>query len=284
VRLLCMASLWAATVSLGVAQSGKVEFDAVSVKLSPPLDSTPRMRIGPQPGGRWIATNAPVSLLLSTLYPQYFFLNHDFGGPEWVLRTNFDINAVASGNPSREALNEMAREMLRDRFRLQFHVEHRPVDIYAMVIASRNGTLGRGMRPAAFDCTAYFAALQRGEAPPAIPSRPAGGTPACGIATDEDSGTFHLQGGGMTMAQLAAFMESFVMPDRRAIVDRTALDGRYDLDMRFTIYNGPQTDITPTGVPLLKEAMEDALGLRLEPRKESRPGLVIDHIERPSEN
>ena len=86
------------------------------------------------------------------------------------------------------------------------------------------------------------------------------------------------------MAQIAAFMEGLAMPDRRPIVDRTGLGGRYDLDMRFTIYNGPQTDITPSGVPLLKEAMADALGLRLEPRRESRPGLVIDHIERATED
>jgi len=91
------------------------------------------------------------------------------------------------------------------------------------------------------------------------------------MATDAEGGIMHVQGGGMTLAQIASFMEGFGMPDR-PFVDRTGLEGRYDVDIRFTIYNGPTTDTTPTGVPLLKEAMEDALGLRLESRKETRPG------------
>ena len=102
------------------------------------------------------------------------------------------------------------------------------------------------------------------------------------MATDLAGGIMHLQGGGMTMAQVASFMEGFAMPDRRPIADRTGLDGRYDVDVRFTMYVGPATDITTSGVPLLKEAMEDALGLRLEPRKEARAGLIIDRVSMPS--
>src|SRR5438045_1072393 len=84
-------------------------FDAASIKLTPPLDDSPRVNIGPQPGGRWIATNSTVYDLLRTLYPQYYFRNHSFGGPDWTARTRFEINASAGGNPSRETLNEMAR-------------------------------------------------------------------------------------------------------------------------------------------------------------------------------
>jgi uncharacterized protein (TIGR03435 family) len=270
--------------AVGVAGAQAPAFDAASIKPSPPppVGFSPVVRIGPQPGGRWIATMSTVFDLLRSLYPQNYFNGHDFGGPDWATRARFDINAVAEGDPSREMLNDMARQLLKDRFGLQFHVEDRPVDVWAMVIASRTGTRGVGLTPAAYDCTAFFTARLNGQTPPSVPPRPPGGRPSCGMATDESNGVFHIQGGGMTLTQIASFMEGFAMPERRPIVDRTGVEGRFDVDFRFTIYRGPTTDTTPTGLPLLKEAMEDGLGLRLESRKETRPGLIIDRVSMPS--
>jgi uncharacterized protein (TIGR03435 family) len=105
--------------------------------------------------------------------------------------------------------------------------------------------------------------------------------PPCGIDIDSDGGTRHVLGIGVTMAQITKFLEGFSMPDRRPIVDRAGLTGRYDVDMRFTSDDGPATDIT-TGIPLLKEALADALGLRLEPRTETRKALIIDRLSPPS--
>src|SRR4051812_12666486 len=93
-------------------------FDAASIKPSapPPVGFSPTVRIGPQPGGRWIATSSTVHDLLRSLYAQYTFRNHDFGGPDWARRMRFDITAVAGQNASRDALNDMARELLKTRF------------------------------------------------------------------------------------------------------------------------------------------------------------------------
>lgn len=46
-------------------------FEVASVKPSPPIDTTPVVRFGPQPGGRWIATNATLAMLIEYLYPEY---------------------------------------------------------------------------------------------------------------------------------------------------------------------------------------------------------------------
>jgi uncharacterized protein (TIGR03435 family) len=166
-----------------------------------------------------------------------------------------------------------------------YHLEDRQVDVWAVVMASRNGTRGAGLTPAAYDCTAYWDARAKGQTPPAIPPRSASGEPTCGFnATQEGgiTGTMHVQAGDLTLAQIAANLEGFNMPERRPFVDRTGLEGRYDVDFRFTIYNGPATDPASTGVPLQREAMEDTLGLRMESRKETRQGLVIDRVTMPS--
>ena len=63
-------------------------FDAASIKPSPPpqVGFSPVVRIGPQPGGRWIATMSTVFDLLRSLYPQNYFNGHDFGGPDRARR------------------------------------------------------------------------------------------------------------------------------------------------------------------------------------------------------
>src|SRR4030095_5696652 len=106
-------------------------------------------------------------------------------------------------------------------------------------------SVGRGVTPAAFDCTAWFEARRRGETPPPVPARKPGGMPSCGAATDSEGAIMRVQAGGMTMAQLANFMGGFAVPERRPIVDRTGLTGRYDFDGRVTLYSGLPGDAPP---------------------------------------
>lgn len=277
---IALLGFWGAGTLAGQPQV----FDVASIKPSAPIDATPIVRIGPQPGGRWIATEATVWSVLRALYPELSPRNHDYGGPDWTRRLRFDISAVASGNPTREELNEMARQLLRDRFALRVRMEERDVRVYAMVVASRDKTLGRNITPAAFDCDPFFLAGQRGEPRPSIPPRPPGGSPVCGMATDGGvlEPVMRAHGGGLTMAQIADFMSGFRLPEPWPIVDRTGLEGRYGVDVRFTVYNGLSVDGAPTGVPLLPGAMADQLGLRLEPATDRRQVLLIDQISMPS--
>src|SRR5688500_15436362 len=111
-RVYC--SVGVALLFFGVVGAQAPTFDAASIKLTPALDDSPRVIIGPQPGGRWSAADSTVHDLLRALYAQYYFRAHTFGGPEWASRTRFEISATAQGNPSRETLNDMARELLKD--------------------------------------------------------------------------------------------------------------------------------------------------------------------------
>ena len=70
----------------------------------------------------------------------------------------------------------------------------------------------------------------------------------------------------------------------RPVIDKTGLTGQWD----FTIWTqtpGQRTDSdTAQQVPTILEAIRDQLGLRLKAAKDTIPVLIVDHIERPSEN
>ena len=78
----------------------------------------------------------------------------------------------------------------------------------------------------------------------------------------------------------------------RPVVDRTGISGRFDYNVTFTPddseFNGhppklPQTE-TSDSAPNLFAAIQEQLGLRLVPAKGPVDVLVIDHVERPSDN
>jgi uncharacterized protein (TIGR03435 family) len=71
----------------------------------------------------------------------------------------------------------------------------------------------------------------------------------------------------------------------RTIVDRTGLPGRFEFTLRFAPpAAGPANSDAPDAPPLLFTALQEQLGLRLDTTRAPVNTLVIDHIERPTEN
>ena len=72
-----------------------------------------------------------------------------------------------------------------------------------------------------------------------------------------------------------------VIADRTpgAIVDKTGLTGRYDFTLRYTMQPGPNDD-----TPSIFTAVEEQLGLKLVPASAPLDVVVVDHIERPTED
>jgi uncharacterized protein (TIGR03435 family) len=72
------------------------------------------------------------------------------------------------------------------------------------------------------------------------------------------------------------------------VVDQTSLSGRYDFNLEFapdeSLWGGTVSRPEKTDLPGLFRAVQEQLGLRLEATKGSVDALIIDHIERPSEN
>jgi uncharacterized protein (TIGR03435 family) len=170
------------------------------------------------------------------------------------------------------------RRLLAERFRLVAHNEMRETSVYALVVARSDGRLGPQLRKAAVDCFAIAtAARQRGEAPAFPPQT--GNRPACGTRTSPGI----LMGTGVTMADLARNLER---PAERPVVDKTGLAGFWDLDVTY-LFEGqlpPGFAPPPADAPSLFTALQEQLGLKLEAQKAPIEVLVVDSVERPTED
>jgi uncharacterized protein (TIGR03435 family) len=89
------------------------------------------------------------------------------------------------------------------------------------------------------------------------------------------------------MTELAATLARLPAVGRR-VVDRTGLTGRFDYDLEWTPSVIPIGVVTPTppdqpnAGPNLFTALQEQLGLKLEPGREALPVLVVDSVEQPT--
>jgi uncharacterized protein (TIGR03435 family) len=181
------------------------------------------------------------------------------GGPDWINRDAYAVQAQAEGNPSREELRLMLRSLLTERFTLKVHTESKAVEVYALVPARSDGWLGPNVQR--FDGVC-------GTTPPAQRC------PALGSATA-------LQLTGQPMVRLAEMLTKIANPGRR-VVDRTGLMGLFTMTFEFPF--GAKAGVGDPSVPSLFTAVQEQLGLKLEPAQGTVELLVVDHAERPTEN
>ena len=229
------------------------------------------------PDGGFTMTNASLGLLLGQAFPQS---TRDMSGlPSWTSSERFDVTAKGpvGAKPNPEQRAGMLRAMLVDRFKLKTHVEAREQPAYDLVLARSDGKLGPNLTPSDFDCgtvaAAAAAARETGAPPPPLPTL-AGGIPAC---TQRALGKRF--DGHMTIATLAAGALRG-MTDR-VVVDKTGLNGFFIVVLDAPPSPDPQRQ---TDGPSVFAAVQEQLGLRLVPSRTMVDVLVIDSVERPSEN
>ena len=208
--------------------------------------------------------------------------------PKWANTERFDIQARASGNPTKDQFRLMMQSLLADRFKLAVHYETRQLPIFALVL-DRPGKLGPTLRPHSEDPPCVYAPPQN--APPGtFQSTVAGGYPAvCGeMLGGPVSGRNTQRARNVTMERIGTRLGPIAQLGR-PVVDETGLKGSFDFTIEWVPQsNGtapPNSDIStdPTG-PTFLEALKDQLGLKLEPRTGPVEVLVIDHIEELSPN
>jgi uncharacterized protein (TIGR03435 family) len=198
------------------------------------------------------------------------------GAPGWLESDRYDINAKAEGEPPEAEMLAMLRGMLADRFSLTVHDEPREQDVYALVPSRTDGRLPQGLRPATFDCAALVERRQGSGA--SLPPR-ANGAPACGLSSDGR----RVASGGLTMAQLIRNISPLV---GRAVIDRTGLTGYYEFTLEYAARPGNAAGVPDVADnrPSIFTAIQEQLGLKLESQRAPVNVLVIDRIERPSED
>ncbi|HET9467428.1 MAG TPA: M56 family metallopeptidase, partial [Vicinamibacterales bacterium] len=251
----------------------KLEFGVASVKPNKTGDQN--SRLGLEPGGRIVATNIALRLLIRNLYNVQ--ADQIVGAPDWIETERFDIEAKADREypPQADApapeLLAMMRNLLVDRFKLVVHREFREMPVYALVTARADKSPGSQLRRVDVDCAAENAramAARRGGAPP--PPMDANKMPACGMRTRPGN----VIARGATLQQLARNLSQFL---GRTVVDRTGLDGAFDLNLEWSPEQTPNATL-----PSIFTAVQEQLGLRLESHRTQVEVLVIDRVERPT--
>ncbi|MGE3401529.1 MAG: TIGR03435 family protein [Vicinamibacterales bacterium] len=266
--------------------AGAQQFEVASIRQNLSDD---RRSFSVQPGGRLVVRNVALRDLIAAAYDMadigLLVPDRILGGPEWIETERYDIEAKASaefqfapGGPPRDAIL-MLRSLLEDRFKLVARRETRDQPIFELVVA-RPGQLGPGLRQTGLDCDALFAS---GRPPvPAAPRQP-GEPPPCRLI----GGPARTIASAVTMQQLAANLSNHL---GRFVVDRTGLTDRYDFNLAWTPDRLPAgapppgiPPVDPNGPPLVT-ALQEQLGLKVEPARGPVEVLVIDRVERPTPN
>jgi len=279
-------------------------FEVVSIRQSPvPSAGTfVNPTVIQRPDGGFTQTRVPIGSLIARAYPLSAPIDM-VGLPEWGMREYYDVSATSSlTRATAEDRIAMLRAMLADRVKLLVHVEKREHPVYDLVVARSDGKLGAGLTPIDADCAAKAAAdraaaeaaLNAGTPPPRS-GLPDFNTPPppCTLRTvalalkdrQLKPGTGgDLMEGEATMETLAMGLR---MSTGRLIVDKTGLRGSYRINMLYDMMGsrrGPEITPAPDAVPTVFTAIRERLGLKLESSKAELDTLIIDRLERPSEN
>lgn len=272
-RRLLMLALAATLSAQPLAQGAAVPltFEAASVK--PNKSGAP---VGPgynMMGSNLTATNVPLLTLIRQAYQVQGF--QVTGGPGWLTAERFDIVAKAgAAASSRGALTAMMQALLADRFKLVVHHETRDLPVYALVKARNDGRPGPQFHQPAVDC--YAVLRSNGRNPP----------PAGFFCGGMRPGPGQLSGRMASMKQLAEFLSPQV---GRIVIDKTGIADPFDMDLTWAPgLVAPDASlsaaVSPSDGASIYTALQEQLGLRLDSATGPVDVLVVDHVDRPTED
>ena len=274
-----------ATIGARAQQRARVAFDVISIK--PTRWDESRMNERPvKPGGLYAGITSLQGLLITAYKPDGIERpNQIIGSPSWDVPTPtggyYDIKATVGPDGPKDvegltaALPALMKSLLADRFKLAAHFEERKQSIYAVTVARADGRLGPHVRPSTADCKA------RRESP--SPDKP-----ACGISFTP-SGAVIVGVPANAFASLAQALSARVMHAglRLPIFNRTNLDGAFDADLDLSAEAAAADGTQPSAAAsfdAVSAVWRDQLGLKIEQIEDPEHVLVIDHVERPTQD
>jgi len=239
-------------------------FDVVSIKVSKPGASGSNSDFSNE---AYHATNVTLKEIIQ--YDAYEIPGPQILGiPPALEKVTFDIQAKIDPAVYAEMktqgkeqfyqhFQQMVQQLLADRFKLAVHTETRELPVYALTIGKNGPKLQPAKDP---DAGTSFSSGKRGQ----------------------------LTAKGTSAEQLAQKLSRSVSDELgRIVIDNTGLNGRYDLTLKWTpdLGTAPTINGEPdTSAPSIFTAIQEQVGLKLEPTKGPVHVLVIDHAEMPSEN
>jgi uncharacterized protein (TIGR03435 family) len=217
------------------------------------------------------------------------------GAPDWVSSDLYTVEAKADGNSNKPTMfGPMMQSLMEDRFGLKLHYETRVVPTWDLTLAKGRSKLRPTVEEAG-KCTLDLPPGMHASRPDGLPlpaftadghfNIPPGppGQPCHLLMTLMHGPNGFLVGKAITLEELSAYL---VRATDRPVTDKTGLTGKFDVVLEFA----PDETAAVSGsgessdVPTLVTAVEEQLGLKLVAARGPRDFVVIDHIEKPSEN
>lgn len=279
IQRLGLVTTAAALFALGF--QAREAFDVASIKPKGPFHPSV-VGIEHLPGGVMRGTNALIYMMIMDAFdisPRQLDLKA-VDGP--LLQEMYDFEAKAGANalpisaPAKERdqqLRRMLQTLLAEQFKFAYHKEQRDLPLYALVVAPGGPK---------------FKAVAEGKCPQAKPDDP--------FTARFGSSCGHLAGGPASGVKgfnvdIANLIETLIDFGDRQVVDRTGIQGRFDVDLppwTRTLVQAPNDGREPAyedpNNPTIFALLQQKLGLRLESTRGSVDIYVIDHVEAPTPN
>ena len=218
-----------------------------------------------RPGGVFSVKGVTVQTLITYAYGLEPY--QVAGGPDWMRRDTFSIEARAGRDAAEDEIKRMLQSLLRDRFKLVSHTEEQEMRVRVLVLANADGRLGPYLARMGEPCTAADSAEAKKQFPPRVEPSGRGGvmSGSCTEMTDM------VRGFNLTASLRAPLAEP-------PVLNRTGLTGKFTYEMRYVVPDGVESSTARA------DALEEQLGLKLVADRAVIAVRVIDSVERPTEN
>lgn len=233
-------------------------FDVATIKPSKPDQPGKMFRVE---GRHFTTLNTTLLDLIDFAYGTH--PKQVVNAPPWMSTDKFDLSATpdAEGAPSNAQWKDMIQKLLADRFALKFHRDSRELSAYALTVVKTGSRMEKS----------------QGD-PEGLP----------GLFFSQP-GNLHVN--NANMEDFSHLMQEAVLD--RPVVNQTDLKGRWNFNLKWTpdetqfagmgMKIPPPTDAANAPAPLFT-AIQEEIGLKLDATRTAIPVLVIDHVEKPSEN
>jgi uncharacterized protein (TIGR03435 family) len=217
---------------------------------SQPAFEVASVKPNPDGRGREQVESSPISLTIRKGTLGFYILwaydarRDQIVGPDWLNRERYDIVAKAGGPSTERQLRLMLQTLLAERFKLAFHRETKTLPVYEMLVAKGGARL--------------------------IESK-------SGDSANLRAGRLSYEIPHTTLPEFALRLQELGAVDY-PVVDRTGIEGTFDITLKFVDGYRPRADAIPGGSTFT--ILEEQLGLKLELRKVPTEILVIDRAEK----